>query len=105
MADAPTATPSAAPKATAMPKPTRVVISVWLALSQMPGQYCMRAPIDSLGDGKMKAGMSKSRHAASQIRKKLIVAIHGLALKRKRRQIMRCPSRARYGSEGHGRNR
>src|SRR5262245_31947571 len=90
-----------------MAKPITVVTNVWLAFSQMPGQYSMRAAAAWLGAGRTKDGILNRRHTNSQSANRPTVVSHGLASNSAFFQFMARPSRGQYAraDDGHSQRR
>ena len=61
-----------------MPNPTRVTRNVCSALGQMPGQNSTSVKTASLGFGRIKEGMWKTRQIASQAAKKASTEMTGV---------------------------
>src|SRR5262249_52501209 len=90
---------------TAMANPISVVMKVWLAFSQMPDQYSIRASTAWLGAGRIKKGVLKRRHTTSQSTKRAKVVSHRVASNSAFLQFMTRASRGRYAHAGHEHNR
>src|SRR5215469_15226468 len=93
------------PKTTAIANPISVVTKVWLAFSQIPDQYSMRASTAWLGAGRMNGGILKRRHTTSQSMKRPIVVSHGLASNSAFLQVMARLPRGQYARADHEHNR
>src|SRR5262249_60821338 len=70
------------PKTTAIANPISVVTKVWLAFSQMPDQYSMRASTAWLGAGRMNGGVFKKRGGGFPNKERPNFLNHGRASKK-----------------------